>query len=173
MNNESRNTKSRRGSGLWSALAYFGLVAAVVAGIYIIGVPEADTEPTVQNVTVEATTTTTSSPEVVVVEAPTYVPGDEPIADAAEIILPSVVHIETAAGLGSGVVWDSSGLIITAAHVVEGNDTVIVRFDDGDQASARVLGTVSDVDVAVLQVDRDDLVPAVFTTHLHLSRSWS
>jgi S1-C subfamily serine protease len=62
------------------------------------------------------------------------------------------------------VVYDSSGLIVTAAHVVEGQETVDLRFDDGEQVEGTVLGAVSGVDIAVIQVDKDDLVAAVFNT---------
>ena len=45
-------------------------------------------------------------------------PASEPVAAVAQTVSPSVVQIETTEGLGSGVVYDSSGLIITNAHVV-------------------------------------------------------
>ena len=156
------NTEPRRRSGVWSAIAYFTGVAALVAGIYVITDAGASTVPEPDAVAVEEQTTTTAL--AVVVEAPSYVAGEEPIADAAEVILPSVVHIETEQGLGSGVVYDSNGLIVTAAHVVEGQETVALRFDDGEQVEGTVLGAVSGVDIAVIQVDRDDLVAAVFNT---------
>ena len=95
---------------------------------------------------------------------PSFVPGEEPVADAAEVILPSVVHIQTDSGLGSGVIYQADGLIVTAAHVVEGSETVRIRFADGDQARGTVLGTASEVDIAVIQVERDGLTPATFVT---------
>ena len=81
------------------------------------------------------------------------------MADAAAVILPSVVQIQTGQGVGSGVIYDSNGLILTAAHVVEGADTVTVRLADGEQVEGTVLGT-SGADVAVVQVDRTDLPAA-------------
>jgi S1-C subfamily serine protease len=89
-------------------------------------------------------------------------PGTEPIADAAEIILPSVVFIQVPGGVGSGVIYRSDGLIITAAHVVDGRSSVLVRFSDGSQVQGEVLGSVSEVDIAVIRVDRSDLPPAAF-----------
>jgi S1-C subfamily serine protease len=92
------------------------------------------------------------------------VPGDEPVADAAAIILPSVVQIQTGAGpnsgVGSGVIYDSDGLILTAAHVVQGHETVTVRFDDGEQVEGTVVGGTTGADVAVVQVDRTGLPAA-------------
>ena len=160
MKKKIRNEQGR--SGVWSALAYFAGVAALVVAVSFLTAQPAETEP--EPLAVAETTTTSTSTPVVDVEAPTYVLGEEPIADAAEVILPSVVHIQTPQGLGSGVVYTSNGLIITAAHVVEDQEVVTVRFDNGDQMEAEVVGLASDVDVAVLRVDREDLVPAVFNT---------
>ena len=86
------------------------------------------------------------------------VPGEEPVADAAAVILPSVVQIQTGSGpnsgVGSGVIYDSNGLILTAAHVVSGQETVTVRFADGEQVEGTVVGGTAGADVAVVQVDR-------------------
>jgi S1-C subfamily serine protease len=153
--NGSKETE-RRSSGWLSAILFFGAVALVVAGIMLV-YPKGDLAETA------GSTPTTLAPEVDV-SAPTFASGEEPIADAAEVILPSVVFIQTDSGLGSGVVYDSDGLIITAAHVVEGSDTVRVRFADGDQATGTVLGSAPDVDIAVIQVDREFLTAATFVT---------
>jgi len=75
-----------------------------------------------------------------------------------------VVQIQTgsgpASGVGSGVIYDSDGLILTAAHVVRGNDTVTVRFADGEEVEGTVLGGTEGADVAVVQVDRTGLPAA-------------
>jgi S1-C subfamily serine protease len=94
-------------------------------------------------------------------QAPSQViPADEPIANAAAIILPSVVQLQTETGVGTGVIYDSEGLILTAAHVVAGEETVTVRFNDGEEMQGTVLGGTSDADVAVVQVDRTGLPAA-------------
>jgi S1-C subfamily serine protease len=55
---------------------------------------------------------------------------------------------------GSGFVVDEDGTIITNAHVVEGADSVQVRFDEnGDFVDADVKGVDVDTDIAVLKVD--------------------
>jgi S1-C subfamily serine protease len=93
-------------------------------------------------------------------EAPTSEPGDEPVADAAGVILPSVVQIQTGSGVGSGVIYDSNGLILTAAHVVGEEDTVTVRLEDGEEIEGTVLGGTTGADVAVIKVDRTGLPAA-------------
>lgn len=88
--------------------------------------------------------------------------ANEPFANAAEIIRPSVVRLELAQGLGTGVIINSNGTILTAAHVVGVSDTVQVIFADGSRVEGEVVGTHEPTDVAVVRVDPTgrDLVPA-------------
>ncbi|MFZ0808124.1 MAG: Do family serine endopeptidase [Candidatus Sulfotelmatobacter sp.] len=65
--------------------------------------------------------------------------------------------------LGSGVVVDSKGYIITNRHVVEKADRIRVRFQEdppGVQHEAKVVGTDSETDLAVIKVDVDHPLPA-------------
>jgi serine protease Do len=58
----------------------------------------------------------------------------------------------SADGLGSGVLISSDGKILTAAHLVEAADATMVEFSDGELIPARVLGSVHNADVALLQL---------------------
>ncbi|HET8821650.1 MAG TPA: trypsin-like peptidase domain-containing protein [Thermoleophilaceae bacterium] len=59
---------------------------------------------------------------------------------------------------GSGFVIDDEGNIVTNAHVVEGADSVTVRFkEDGREVDAEVQGVDTSTDVAVLKVDPSDV----------------
>jgi len=65
--------------------------------------------------------------------------------------------------LGSGVIVDPKGYIVTNRHVVEKADRVRVRFQDdppGVQHDARVIGTDQETDLAVIKVDMDRPLPA-------------
>jgi serine protease Do len=65
--------------------------------------------------------------------------------------------------LGSGVVVDSKGYIITNRHVVEKADRIRVRFEDdppGVQHDAKVIGTDTETDLAVIKVEVDHPLPA-------------
>ncbi|HYC06451.1 MAG TPA: trypsin-like peptidase domain-containing protein, partial [Candidatus Binatia bacterium] len=84
----------------------------------------------------------------------------EPYADTAAKLLPSVVQIETQEGLGSGFVADSSGLILTAGHVVGSASQVTVRLPDGSTTPGTVVGVDTSVDSAVVKIDRTD-IPAL------------
>lgn len=145
--------------GWLSAILFFGVVALIVAGIMLVY-----PDPSGDSVAAGESTTTTE-PESIDVTAPTHAPGEEPIAEAAAVILPSVVHIQTTGGVGSGVIYDSDGLIVTAAHVVDGSDTVRVRFSDGEQVEGTVIGRAEQVDIAVIEVDRTGLPVATFNTN--------
>jgi putative serine protease PepD len=54
---------------------------------------------------------------------------------------------------GSGFVYDSSGDIVTNAHVVAGAKSIQVRFKDGSTAKATLVGKDESTDIAVIKVD--------------------
>lgn len=65
-------------------------------------------------------------------------------------------------GLGSGVVVSDEGYIITNAHVIESADEIVVALNDGRKATATVVGSDADSDLAVIKVQLDNLVPIAF-----------
>jgi serine protease Do len=65
--------------------------------------------------------------------------------------------------LGSGVIVDSKGFILTNRHVVDKADRIRVRFEDdapGVQHDAKVIGTDQETDLAVIKVEIDRALPA-------------
>jgi S1-C subfamily serine protease len=110
-----------------------------------------------------------------VVESVPPVDGATIVSTVAAAVLPSVVRIDVLAeqddpalgeavpvqvGVGSGVVYRSDGYLLTNNHVVEDADALEVRFSDGTSATAEIVGTDRQTDLAVLRVDRDGL-PAI------------
>ena len=89
--------------------------------------------------------------------ADTLPPSEEPAAEVAELLTPSVVQLESAFGLGSGVIYDESGLILTAAHVVENAEQVTVRLSDGTRLEGEVIGADAASDVAVVGFEPGDV----------------
>jgi putative serine protease PepD len=79
-------------------------------------------------------------------------------------VLPSVVEIRTATGLGSGVVFDASGDIITNAHVVgAGTSLDVLLSTSPEPVPATLVGTYQPDDLAVVKIDGvKDLRPASF-----------
>jgi serine protease DegS len=61
--------------------------------------------------------------------------------------------------LGSGVILRSDGHIVTNNHVIEGADAIQVLLADGRSASASVVGTDPETDLAILHIDLPDLTP--------------
>jgi putative serine protease PepD len=75
---------------------------------------------------------------------------------------PSVVLIQTSKGLGSGVVYDAKGNIVTNAHVVGDETEFMVSAADGRQIAAKLVGSFPVDDLAVIHAERTDLPPATF-----------
>jgi serine protease DegS len=59
--------------------------------------------------------------------------------------------------LGSGVILDSSGVILSNYHVIKGSDTIRVELHDGRVAAGIAIGTDADTDLAVLKISLDEL----------------
>jgi len=64
-----------------------------------------------------------------------------------------------AEGTGSGFVYDDKGHILTNNHVVAGSGKITVTFHDGVEASATVVGTDPESDVAVIKVENTSYRP--------------
>ena len=79
-------------------------------------------------------------------------------------VLPSVVEIKTASGLGSGVVYDTAGHIVTNAHVVGAATSFqVLLAGSASPLPARLTGSYPPDDLAVIQVTgAAHLVPARF-----------
>ena len=69
--------------------------------------------------------------------------------------------VPRAEGVGSGFVIDASGLIVTSHHVVKGADTVTVTLHDGRKLEARVAGADPKTDLALIEIDAGEALPAV------------
>lgn len=77
-----------------------------------------------------------------------------------QVIQPSLVLIQTEDrhqdtesdfGLGSGVVVDSFGDILTSLHVIQGADRITVTFSDGTESEAQIISEMPELDLAVIQ----------------------
>ncbi len=91
------------------------------------------------------------------------------VAGVAQRVLPSVVLIEVKSdqgqGSGSGFVIREDGYIVTNNHVVDGagdGADIKVKFADGSEASAKVVGQDASYDLAAIKVDRKDLPALAF-----------
>jgi serine protease Do len=103
-----------------------------------------------------------------------------PVVAVAEKVSPAVVNIAAesivreadpffggiftprrrAQSLGSGLIIEPTGIVLTNAHVVEGASRIVVTLRDGRELEADLLGSDRDADLAVLKVAARNL-PAV------------
>lgn len=96
---------------------------------------------------------------------------DTTLAEAvAAKCLPSVVSIsttidstssaasagESSGSIGSGVVLDTDGNILTNNHVIEGASAIVVTLDDGSSYEAELVGTDASSDLAVIRLTNAD-----------------
>lgn len=144
----------------WAAV----LLAVVVLLLLWLLLPRSD-DPVVPTTTTPADTTeqapgTTTDPTDPSGESQLPPAATGEVADVVAALLPSVVHIETGFGEGSGFVYDDSGLIFTAAHVVSGAQEVGLHLADGRETTGTVVARDVDRDVAVVATEATDLVAA-------------
>ena len=94
------------------------------------------------------------------------------VAEVANLAADSVVEITTESvandmfmrqyvteGAGSGVIISEDGYIATNNHVIEGASKIVVRLTDGKEYEAKLIGTDTQTDVAVIKVDGVTLQP--------------
>ena len=89
--------------------------------------------------------------------------------DVVKQVGPSVVLVKSNRGLGSGVVFDARGYIVSNNHVVAGSSNFQVVLADGKQYAARVVGTFPPDDLAVLHVNAPGLKAAQFADSTKLA----
>jgi putative serine protease PepD len=85
------------------------------------------------------------------------------LEQVSQALLPSIVQIDTSGGLGSGIIYDTAGDIVTNNHVVEGASSFTVKTSDGKTYTASLVGRYASNDLAVIKVaNASGLRPAKF-----------
>jgi serine peptidase DegS len=69
---------------------------------------------------------------------------------------PANVRRRVEGSLGSGVILDSDGHLVTNHHVIQGANQIRVQLADGRVATPTIVGTDPDTDLAVLRVDLEN-----------------
>ena len=93
--------------------------------------------------------------------------------DIVKLLRPSVVHIATTLdagmsmlsqpvpeGVGTGVILDEAGHILTNNHVIQDAQRIIVTLSDGQRYPATLIGRDPRTDTAVIEISAIDLTPA-------------
>ena len=151
------------------------VVSMVVGGFLAVNLTdETDAPPAVTSTATPAATTSAGLPVADNPATPIATAGDFSalLPSIVDEVRASVVRVSTssgdgvfsAEGLGSGVVVDQDGHILTNFHVVQGASNVTVQLADGTVGQGQVVGTDPANDLAVVRTDiaRDKLVPADF-----------
>lgn len=84
-------------------------------------------------------------------------------------VSPTVVQIETGSGLGSGIIYDTNGDVVTNAHVVGSSRQLKVTLSDGSNHSATLVGTYPQNDLAVVRLSDAKPAPASFADSSKIS----
>jgi len=135
--------------------------AVAAAALLVAGCTSSSNPPSAQGSSTGAPTTNAS--------AATPAPSDLQSLQGAFVsvvsrVLPSVVEINTDRGLGSGIVFNDKGYIVTNDHVVAGASTYQVRLSSGATSMpATLVGSYPPDDLAVIKVSSaSGLKPATF-----------
>ena len=121
-----------------------------------------------------ATPTPTSVPAIIPATSPSATPasgGDETVTRAAGAVSPAVVTITTTStstdplsipesGIGSGVIYDAGGWIVTNHHVVGAEENVQVELPDGRKFTGHVYGIDTLTDLAIVKIEATGLPAA-------------
>ena len=120
--------------------------------------------------TPEPTSTPTSEPPTATAAPPSARTLTTP--QIIKALSPSVVHIQTEAvqldqfnrpvpgvGVGTGKIFDERGHILTNNHVIAGAERIVVTLSDGRTFEADLVGGDSFLDIAVLRINAEDIVP--------------
>jgi putative serine protease PepD len=139
------------------------LVGAVIAGVAVATVALA-TDPTPSG---EPSGTPASRPVSAGPPVSRSVPAgalglQSAIVNVVQSVSPSVVQIQDQRGLGSGIVFDASGHIVTNNHVVSGASSWTVTTSGGTRYQARLVGSFPADDLAVIKISGSHLQPATF-----------
>lgn len=93
------------------------------------------------------------------------IPFEEAVISATKKVLPSVVHVSNVQlahyffqkipvrGVGSGIIADADGYILTNAHVVNESEALEITLDDGRKFRGDVVGADQMFDVAVVKIE--------------------
>jgi putative serine protease PepD len=142
-----------RASGYFAGLVIVALVALFASAMVACTSDKSDAQGAATTPTTQAQSTPSTS-------------GDESsVPDLYDSVRPSVVRVTTitstrtafgtqqSEGLGSGIILDSEGYILTNFHVVDGATQLEVTLGDESSATAEVVGTDPAGDLAVIKAD--------------------
>lgn len=145
-NNEKTDRSRRRRATVRPAIAAVTVTAAILLAACGGGSGNSNGGSSVSTSTAAATAAATSL--------------QQGFVDTIGAIGPSVVQVQTPVGLGSGIVFDSAGNVVTNAHVVGTYKRFQVTDSTGKVYAATLVGTYAPDDLAVVHVEGSHLPSA-------------
>ena len=154
------------------------LVGGAVGGYMINNNPQAQIQaaspaPTAQEAASAAAATQSGSPSAGAVTQ-AAADGSYTKAQIVQMAAPSIVGIDvqgtetdlfgrsaTMQGSGSGIIVSADGYILTNNHVVEGTQNIKVYLQDDTEYDAKIVGTDSKTDLAMIKIEATGLTPVV------------
>jgi S1-C subfamily serine protease len=128
------------------------LMASLACQVVVPGAAPSANNPGVTTIVVTAVPTV--APILITTEGQDQ---DVALTSLYENVLPGIVSIQVVTdlggGIGTGVMFDEQGHIITNDHVVDGQQSIEVAFSSGYKAKATLVGVDKDSDLAVIKVD--------------------
>jgi S1-C subfamily serine protease len=173
---EAVAVRGRSRGGLVGVIVAASLVSATLASVGTYGLLRASgslDRPAATLGAVQAQTIT--APQPVTAPQPITIDEQSAITTAAAKVSPAIVTITSsgaapnqndpfgqipATGVGSGVIFDSNGWIITNKHVVAGSSQLQVALQDGRQFSGTIYGIDTLTDLAIVKLDATGLPAA-------------
>ncbi|MCS7139835.1 MAG: trypsin-like peptidase domain-containing protein [Candidatus Nezhaarchaeota archaeon] len=99
--------------------------------------------------------------------------SEDKVVEMLEKVSKSVVNVNTlrvfqdyfyqvvpVKGIGSGFIFDERGYILTNYHVIEDAERIVVTLVDGRTFKARLVGGYRGLDIAVIEIEADNLIAA-------------
>ena len=114
------------------------IAGGVVATVTVVGLVSSQTSPSGQSPTDVNQPVTIDESSATIEVAAAASPAVVRITIGGSVDTSTGIIPET--GVGSGVIYDANGWILTNRHVVEGSDTLTVELNDGRTFSGRVYG---------------------------------
>lgn len=176
----SSNKKPKRGKRIFSYIVLglictiLGGTASVVASLYIL--PKTDffkSSPLYENLTQQSSSNSSNSNY----KASSIVSSTNglTIAEIAKKVSPAVVGVSTTStstsnflgrsqeseGMGSGIIFNNDGYILTNYHVISGAQKITVILSDKKEVSAKVVNYDSSMDIAVIKINEKVTLPGV------------
>jgi putative serine protease PepD len=175
---EKRRAFARRAAAPVTALAFVAVFVAACSsatGVLSGSTPVTNVAGATQTATPSQTTSTTVPISLATPAATLGSASDQAVAlqdrmvSVIKQVSPSVVEISTSSGLGSGVVYDTKGDIVTNEHVVDGSTSFTVTLSNGKSYPATLVGLYIPDDIAVIHVNVTGLNPVPFADSSTLS----